>query len=289
VYESRSPAACNERGLVLLAIDIPYELVTVDSQTHIVVPAEFEQRARFELQQFESENKPARARKAQLTPVYQNAYPGVIAYALVLSVVTLLAGNSIGGIDWFAAGRVDGELIRNGEWWRTITALTLHSGLAHFAGNIGFGILFGFLAGRFLGSGVAWLAIVVSAGAANMLNTLVLESAHRSIGASTAVFAALGLVAGFVWRARIMSQARWAYRLGPIIAGIALLAYTGTGDENTDIGAHVAGFGCGFASGIMLTLLYGVVPRRVTQLTAAATALLILASTWLFAISSLQG
>ena len=86
------------------------------------------------------------------------------------------------------------------------------------------------------------------------MNTLVLESAHRSIGASTAVFAALGIVAGYVWRARLMSQERWVYRNGPIVGGLALLMYTGTGDENTDIGAHLFGFLCGFGGGMLLTL-----------------------------------
>jgi hypothetical protein len=29
--------------------------------------------------------------------------------------------------------------------------------------------------------------------------------------------------------------------------------YTGTGDENTDIGAHLMGFVCGFVGGMLLT------------------------------------
>ena len=45
------------------------------------------------------------------------------------------AGYSIFGQNWFDAGRVDGELIRGGEWWRTITALTLHSGARHLVGK----------------------------------------------------------------------------------------------------------------------------------------------------------
>ena len=109
------------------------------------------------------------------------------------------------------------------------------------------------LAGRLLGSGVTWAAVITTAAAGNLLNTLLLESTHRSIGASTAVFAALGLTVGFVWRAKLMAQDRWPYRLGPIVGGLALLMYTGTGDENTDIGAHLMGFACGFAGGVLLT------------------------------------
>ena len=93
------------------------------------------------------------------------------------------------------------------------------------------------------------------------------------------MFAALGLLAGFVWRGRLMAQDRWPYRLGPVIGGIALLAYTGTGDEQTDIGAHLAGFLCGFAAGIALTLAarYLASPRLQAICGALAAALILAA------------
>lgn len=217
-------------------------------------------------------------------PVIQNAIPGVLAYVAIITVVALLAGESAFGRNWLAAGRVDGVLIRGGEWWRSITALTLHSGLSHFAGNVGFGALFGVMAGRVLGSGVTWLAVVVASGAANLINTLLLDSSHRAIGASTAVFAALGLVAGFVWRGKLMKQDRWPYRVGPIVGGIALLAYTGTGDANTDVGAHLSGFVCGFIAGIAMTLIYRYVPDRNVQRASGAIAIFIVVVAWAFAL-----
>ncbi len=38
-----------------------------------------------------------------------------------------------------------------------------------------------------------------------------------------------GLVAGFVWHGRLMAQDRWSYRYGPVVGGLALLMFTGTG------------------------------------------------------------
>ncbi len=158
-----------------------------------------------------------------------------------------------------------------------VTALTLHSGLGHLAGNLVFGVLFGLFAGRLLGSGVAWLAIVLAGAMGNLLNTLLLESAHRSIGASTAVFAALGIVAGYVWKAQLMSQERWVYRNGPIVGGLALLMYTGTGDANTDIGAHLFGFLTGFGTGMLLTRARErILDTKLQLLTGSATILLII-------------
>ena len=112
---------------------------------------------------------------------------------------------------------------------------------------------------------MGWLTIVVSAALANVLNALLLDVSHRSIGASTAVFAALGLAAGFVWRGRLMAQDRWPYRWGPIVGGVALLAFTGTGSENTDVGAHLAGFVCGLLAGVSLVRAASVLTNRVLQ------------------------
>jgi membrane associated rhomboid family serine protease len=278
VFESRNRRACADRALVLAAAEIPHQLIEDLSGCALIVPADFSARAITELRLYEEENPPQIPKPVRHFP-YQNAVPGVIAFVATIVVFALLSWNSAFNQDWFAAGRIDGVFVRAGEWWRSITALTMHSGLRHLAGNIVFGAFFGFLAGRLLGSGVAWLAVVVTAASGNLLNTLLLESAHQSIGASTAVFAALGITAGFVWRAKLMSQERWSYRVAPVVGGLALLMYTGTGDENTDIGAHLMGFACGFAGGMVLTRYREYLTEWRWQKTASiiAPAMLILA------------
>jgi len=289
VFESDNHRSCTDRMLVLTSLSIPHELVETGGRYAIVTLDTDAERARFELWQYDKENEPQRRPTAASIAVPQhNALPGVVLYVLVISVVAWLAGRGTFSIDWFGAGRVDGEQIRDGEWWRALTALTLHGSLRHLMGNIGFGVLFGLLAGRVVGSGVAWLAIVLASGMANTLNTVLLESSHRSVGASTAVFAALGLVAGFVWRGKLMAQDRWPYRLGPIVGGIALLAYTGTGDENTDIGAHLAGFVCGFVAGIPLTRLSAAFSSTLLQRACGAATLALIAGAWTIALFSYQ-
>lgn len=282
VFQSTNRRACSDRALVLASLEIPHQLVDDVAGCALVVPAEFSAKAMDELRLYDQENTPRRRWKVEAF-VHQNALPGVIAYIVVIGVVAWFEDVSAFGRDWFGEGRVDGVLMRAGEWWRTITALTLHSGLKHLAGNIVFGALFGLFAGRLLGPGIAWLAIVVTGAFGNALNTLLLESTHRAIGASTAVFAALGIVAGFVWRAKLMSQERWPYRVGPIVGGFALLMYTGTGDENTDIGAHLMGFLCGFAGGMLLTLVRDRLCDRRWQTGAAALALGLVTGAWLIA------
>lgn len=283
VYESTNRRSCSDRALVLAAAHIPFQLIDDGVSCALVVPAEHSARAAEELRLYEEENPPVRPRVRKKI-VYQDALPGVIGYVLIVCAVAGLAGYSMFGSNWFAAGRVDGNLIRDGEWWRTITALTLHSGVRHLLGNLVFGVFFGIFAGRLLGSGVAWLAIVISAALGNTANTLLLDSTHRSLGASTAVFAALGLLAGYVWRGQLMAQDRWSTRYGPVIGGLALLMFTGTGDENTDIGAHLLGFVCGFGTGMLLTVIGKMPAPARTQRVAGAMALGLVAIAWLVAL-----
>ena len=283
VFESRNRRSCSDRSLVLESARIPYTIVDDGPTCAIVVPAEYSSRAVEELRLYEDENPPFR-RKVRRRIVYQDALPGVIGYVLIVCGVAWLAGYAFFGESWFSAGRVDGTLIREGEWWRTITALTLHSGVKHLLGNLAFGVFFGIFAGRLLGSGVTWLAVLVAAALGNTANTLLLDSTHRSIGASTAVFATLGLLAGYVWRGRLMAQDRWSTRLGPVVGGLALLMFIGTGDENTDIGAHLMGFVCGFGTGMVLTLLRDTPAPPKVQLVAGAAAVALVIIAWISAL-----
>jgi membrane associated rhomboid family serine protease len=62
--------------------------------------------------------------------------------------------------------------------------------------------------------------------------------------------------------------------------------YTGTGDANTDIGAHLMGFLCGFVGGMLLTLVRDKLTQKHWQRTGATLALLIVATAWTVAFLS---
>ena len=284
VYQSENRQSCADRALVLAASSIPHQVVDDGGTCALVVPAELSARAMQELQLYDDENPPI-----VITPAAkienQDPLPGLIGYGLVICLAAGMAGYSFFQSNWFVAGRIDGALIRNGEIWRLFTALTLHSDVKHLLGNLVFGVFFGLFAGRLLGSGVAWLTIVIAAATGNAVNTMLLESSHRSIGASTAVFAALGLVAGYVWYGKLMAQERWQNRYGPVVGGLALLMYTGTGGPNTDVGAHLLGFIAGFAAGLILVRLGDIPKDPVTQLRAGLAALGLIIGSWIIALA----
>ena len=150
-------------------------------------------------------------------------------YTLVLLLVAYAAGESWGGYNWYIQGRLNAGLVQDGEWWRTITALTLHADVGHLVSNIGFGILFGYFAGQLLGAGFAWFGVLIAAALGNKINAWIQPDTHLSVGASTAVFAALGLLSAAAWLRRRRVDHRWSYQYAPLLGGILLLAYTGFG------------------------------------------------------------
>ncbi|MDH3304331.1 MAG: rhomboid family intramembrane serine protease, partial [Gammaproteobacteria bacterium] len=77
-----------------------------------------------------------------------------------------------------------------------------------------------------------------------------------------------------------------SYRYGPIVGGLALLMYTGTGGPNTDIGAHLLGFVCGFLTGMLLIALGPVPTDRRSQRVAGGLAMLLVVTSWLVALQA---
>jgi membrane associated rhomboid family serine protease len=242
--------AAAELGLVLTARGIEQQRVPTAAGWELLVRASAARAARAELEAYRAENvRPRGQRRVELVG---EGWPGAAAYAAVLLAVFAALHASTLGLDWLGAGRLDAGRVAAGEWWRAVTALTLHIDLDHLLGNVAFGSFFGYFAARYLGYGVGWLAIVGSAALANLFTAVTQVPEHRSIGASTAVFAALGLLTAFTWRRGFLRGTPWRARIAPIVAGIGLLAFTGTGGENTDIGAHLAGFVMGFGAGLLL-------------------------------------
>jgi rhomboid protease GluP len=281
IYRSPTRKPCEERAFVLTAVGIPYELSqTLAGFSLWVEPADLDQ-ARSQLLLYQQESRrppPVAVAPARL---YDHAWVGSALYALVLLAVAVAVSAGWGRLDAFEAGELNAGLVRHGQWWRAWTALTLHLDAAHIAANLGAGAWFGYLAGRLLGPGTAWALVVLGAGAANWTEALLAAADQRSVGASTAVFTALGLMAAYSWRERRLMTLRPAQRYGPLFAGVILLGWLGTSGEHTDVMAHLLGFGVGGALGALvagarLQRLW----RRLPQWVGAAVALGMLAAAW---------
>jgi membrane associated rhomboid family serine protease len=271
-------------SLVLHAIGIPNELLVTADGGQLWVKPEDQARAAREIDRYLRENRSEPAAPVSW-PKYLHAVWGVTVYASILIAVTVAALYRIGERNWVNRGVLEIGLIERGEWWRAFTALTLHADLGHLLANLAFGVLFAYPASQFVGVGVAWLTIVLAAGAANALDMALHPPTHSVLGASTAVFAALGLSSAFSWRRRASRALTWMQRAAPLVAGVALLAFTGVGGERTDILAHALGFLAGVGSGFALAEARLPPPGRDrVQWLAAAIALSVLGLAWAAAL-----
>jgi len=284
VFRARRRGPCGDVALVLEAVGLRPVVHEMGNDCVVLVGPADAARARREIEAWRAENRRRPPEPAPRQPV-AGGRRGVAGYVAVMVVVALAVTNFAFGQDWLAAGRIDGAAMRAGEWWRAVTALTLHADLAHIAANLLFGGVFGGFAGRYLGSGVAWLLILLAGIGGNLVNVWIMGPDHRAIGASTAVFAALGLLGSLGWTGRRGSLRGWLYRLAPVIAAVAVLAYTGAGGERTDIGAHIWGFVAGLCAG----LLAARVPREIlgragVQAVAGIAVAALLAVAWALAL-----
>jgi len=186
---------------------------------------------------------------------------------------------------WVARGSADAARILAGESWRVATALTLHSDLGHVLGNAAAGLLFvGFVCGTF-GFGLGG-ALVLAAGAlGNWANAHFRATGYASVGASTAVFGALGVLAALAVLRHWRRGTRGRRALAPIAAGLGLLAMLGTG-ERSAVSGHLFGIAAGLFLGLPAARLVRTAPRPLVQWAIAAATLALLASCW---ATALQG
>lgn len=283
VLRARSRTRCLELWAVLDAARIPAGIETRRGTYLLVVREEDLPRAVQELDDYRLEGLQKQPQR-ELTPL-RGGWIGILAYSVTLVAVAGLAEAHAFGSDWFDVGRAQAGLLVEGQWWRALTALTLHVDTQHLMGNLFFGSVLGFLAAQGLGGGVAWLAIVTGGVLGNVANALVQDSRHSAVGASTAVFAALGLLVALGLHQRRGSAGGAARRWSPLVAGILLLAWTGMGGERTDVLAHVTGLIAGLLVGAACGLVpLAVLEKRPVQAATSVLALLILVSAWAVAL-----
>jgi membrane associated rhomboid family serine protease len=145
-----------------------------------------------------------------------------------------------------------GPSTTNGEWWRLVTAMFVHSGMLHLLANIAGLVQIGVIMERLFGR-VAFAAVYIGAG---LLSTLVSLAAHPmtvSAGASGAIFGIYGLwlawlIAGWTFGSTLTIPLGAVRRLGPA-AGVFVLYSVVAGFDGA---GEIAGLAAGFAGGLVL-------------------------------------
>ncbi len=250
---------------VLSAAAIPYRTKVEDGRTCIIVEAHLRDDVLALIGEFEEESVDWPPQLAEDEGEGQFGMMLSILVCLGLMIFFFVTGPYDASDPWFTNGRADSDLIGNGQYWRLVTALTLHADFGHMLGNVACSLFLGATICRYLGYGTGWLLILVTGIGGNLITALTADGGHRSIGASTAVFGALGLL-GTMRAMQFLLPRTFSVRfvLLPIIAVIALLGQIGTG-PGSDWAAHLWGVVCGLLLGVIAPLAVKVRENTILQ------------------------
>ena len=292
VLPPRPAAEAREVLAVFSAAGVPYLVEREDATGWtITVPAPWAEQAVRQLADYDRERRawppappPAAADEPELGD--EHWWSAALATALLLAFYHF-TGPFDAARPALAAGAADAQDILAGQWWRLITALTLHGDFGHIAGNSICAFLIGYVVCRYLGHGLAWFAVLLTGAFGNLGATLVYHDAHVSVGFSTAVFGALGLLAALraaaLWQAGRRDWRSWGL---PLLGALGLLGLLGAA-PNVDLLAHLFGFLAGIALGFPAHALRPCRCRWPVQWLAAAATLALLLLAWALALRHL--
>ncbi len=269
-----------EAALVLAARSIPFRMVKGSGA--LEVPEPFYFLAKAELAAYIEEN---RSWPGMAVDGEWRMEAGIVwQFLLVTALLAWLMGDPL-GLGLVERGAADGGAILKGEWYRSVTALTLHADPAHLLGNMLFGfVCFLPLYGR-LGSGLPWLLLLLAGAAGNLCAAWLSSGVNSAVGASTAVMAEAGIMASLDMHDALRSG-RWGRVPRGLAAGAAVFSMIGLGDRpGVDYLGHVAGFLCGLPVGAAAVAAAARFPRLRRSWWPGAIAAASVATAWFMALA----
>ena len=276
-------------SLVLDSRGVPCCLEQSAAGLVLLVPATHLQQACHELRRFEEHNQSWPPARPQSRPMIENTLATLSVLILLATFHNITQMNvtapGLSMPDWVSLGNAQAAKILSGQPWRLVTALTLHADWAHLSSNLAIGGIFAIFLCRELGSGLAWSLLLGAGALGNLVNAFLHAPGHSSVGASTAVFSAVGILAAIsLIRYRHNLRARWML---PVAAALALLTLLGTEGKNTDLGAHLFGFIYGACLGLVTEYLIGRHGRPGWFLNAllALFSALVVVTAWILALT----
>ncbi|MFQ6320970.1 rhomboid protease YqgP [Bacillus halotolerans] len=172
-----------------------------------------------------------------------------IALQLVMFFLLEINGGSTNTETLVAFGAKENGLIAAGEWWRLLTPIVLHIGLAHLAFNTLALWSVGTAVERMYGSG-RFLLIYLAAGITGSIASFVF-SPYPSAGASGAIFGCLGALLYVA----VSNRKMFLKTIGTNIIVIILINLGfGFAVSNIDNSGHIGGLAGGFLAAAALGL-----------------------------------
>ena len=248
-------------SLALSSQGIPSQVAKSGEGWVVAVPRERADDAEHVLADYDADQVDEAERQA---PLHYGSTRVGVALAAGVAAFFLVTGPYDPRASWFVFGSSMSDRIFEGEWWRTVTALTLHMDLPHLLGNVAALAIFATAVCASLGPGLGTTLILLSGALGNVASAVAHGSGHLAVGASTAIFGAVGILCGQQFVRRRSRRSRSAPAWVALAAGVGLLAMLGTG-ESSDMAAHVSGLAVGTLLGVVIARLLTRPPGVVLQ------------------------
>ncbi len=279
----RTERQARDWSLVLDAMRIGHAVRQHDAGLFLVVQPGDARAALDAIASYEKENRDWPPRRARERLPFRASPIAALVFAALL-----VFHGTLGRTGAFAAltarGASVSHLVLAGEPWRAVTALTLHADGPHVLGNVLAGTLFVTALERRLGPGRAVFYTLGAGTLGNLANALWHRAGHASVGASTAVFAAVGLLVATQLAADrvVASTASRLARTAPVVGGLALLGVLGA-SPHADLLAHLFGLVAGVVVGLPVARLDRATGRGVQVAYGLASTALV-AGSWALAL-----
>lgn len=157
----------------------------------------------------------------------------------------------------YLAGRCGTNLVlEQGEYWRLLTSVFLHSGLSHLGSNLLVQVLMGNAVERNLGH-IRYLILYLVSGIGGNVVSVLYDRAQGvntySVGASGAIFGVMGVLMLLIFKGRKKLQSGSSLL---VRAGFAVFyaVYSGFKNPYTDNAAHLGGLAFGIVLGVLMTI-----------------------------------
>ncbi len=279
LFVNLTEADANTCLLILASAGISCKIDGHPDEWTVLVPPEDVKKALEEIEKYFQENREIPDEDDAWSGIF-NKFPVGVGAAL-----GLLAGHVFmihhGGISYFSEKYgASAAAILDGEIYRTVTALMIHADSVHLAGNMAALALFFTVVCSVQGFGIGLFCLLASGALGNYFTAMLYGASHLSIGSSTAVFGAVGILISHQTFVSFRSAEQRFRAWLPLGGGLCLLGLFSEG-AHTDILAHLFGLISGVAVGCFFELLTGKPPGPHIQSFFFSLTLAIILMSWL--------
>lgn len=278
VFTNLSADEADLYGLVLSSSDVTYHVRKGEHGWEVYVRDTSYEKALDAIERYLSENRDAHLVEEVRSFEYGRTFSGLWVSLMLVALHVGVALNH-GSETFINNYGLASYKVLHGELYRAATSLFIHADTLHLAGNVLGIALFCTAVCQIAGPGVGWLMILLTGLGGNFMNALLYKSHHLSVGSSTAVFGAVGILAGYQFVKKLGSTGGRNKAWLPLAGGLALLAFLGAG-KHADLPAHLFGFLAGIVVGVLYAFLATRPGGKLCQAYSLAIALMLVVIAW---------